>query len=84
MESNKGDWNSVGKSSKNRRYARLIKSGFTANCKRLRWQETCNGTPAPCVWKIVEKSVKEVAVENPLSRGGHTQVAAFGAFFKNR
>ena len=34
-----------------RRYARLIRSGFTANCKRLRWQETCNGTPAPCLWR---------------------------------
>ena len=28
--------------------------------------------------------MEKVAVENPLSRGGHTQVAAFGAFFKNR
>ena len=27
------------------------------------------------------KHVDGVAVENPLSRGGHTQVAAFGAFF---
>ena len=26
------------------------------------------------------KTVKRVAVENPLSRGGHTQVAGFGAF----
>ena len=26
----------------------------------------------------------EMVVENPLSRVGHTQVAAFGAFFKNR
>ena len=28
------------------------------------------------------KTVEGVAVENPLSRGGHTQVAAFGAFSK--
>ena len=27
------------------------------------------------------KTVKRVAVENPLSRGGHTQIAVFGAFF---
>ena len=26
------------------------------------------------------KTGKRVAVENPLSRGGHTQVAGFGAF----
>ena len=38
-----------------RRYARLIRSGFTANCKRLRWQETCNGTPAPCDLKVEKK-----------------------------
>ena len=33
--------------------------------------------------KVRGKSVKEVAVENPLSRGGHTQVAVVGAFSKN-
>ena len=38
-----------------RRYARLIRYGFTANCKRLRWQETCNGTPAPCDLKVEKK-----------------------------
>ena len=30
------------------------------------------------------KTVKRVAVENPLSRGGHTQVAVVGAFSKKR
>ena len=38
----------------------------------------------PACERLVEKRVKEVAVENPLSRGGHTQVAVFGAFFKKR
>ena len=32
------------------------------------------GAVAPCLRKVV--------VENPLSRGGHTQVAGFGAFFQ--
>ena len=42
---------------------------------------------APLHVKGGGKSVKEVAVENPLSnplsRGGHTQIAGFGAFSKN-
>ena len=42
--------------------------------------------PCPLHGKVGGKSVKEVAVENPLSRGGHThntQIAGFGAFAKN-
>ena len=36
-------------------------------------------SPSPCSCRIVR-----VVVKIPLSRVGHTQVAAFGAFFKNR
>ena len=39
------------------------------------WRSLC-----PLHVKGGGKSVKEVAEENPLSRGGHTQVAGFGAF----
>ena len=42
------------------------------------------GAAMPLHVKGGGKSVKEVAVENPLSRGGHTQVAVVGAFFKKR
>ena len=42
-----------------------------------------HGCRVPLHVKVRGKSVKEVAVENPLSRGGHTQVAVFGAFSKN-
>ena len=37
----------------------------------------------PLHGKVGGKTVKEMAVENPSSRGGHTQIAGFGAFAKN-
>ena len=48
-------------------------------CEELRWMEPHMSSPSPCSCRI-----ERVVVENPLSRVGHTQVAAFGAFFKNR
>ena len=47
--------------------------------EELRWMEPHVSSPSPCSCKI-----ERVVVENPLSRVGHTQIAAFGAFFKNR
>ena len=44
---------------------------------------TAEGITAPLPVESGGKTLKRVAVANPLSRGGHTQVAVFGAFSKN-
>ena len=57
-----------------RRYVFLI-----VQCGASLAEATTGDPSAPCSCKI-----ERVVVENPLSRVGHTQVAAFGAFFENR
>ena len=44
-------------------------------CEELRWMEPHTSSPSPCLIGVVEG--------NPLSRGGHTQVAGFGAFSRH-
>ena len=61
---------------------RDVSQCFPSRCLAL-LDQVSSEMPGPPAWKIGGKSVKEVAVENPLSRGGHTQIAVFGAFSKN-
>ena len=56
-----------------------VLADILGSCEELRWMEPHMSSPSPCPCKV-----ERVVVEDPLSRVGHTQVAAFGAFFKNR
>ena len=60
-------------------YVTVISRDILVNCMELRWRQPCSDSVAPCLCKV-----ERVVVKDPLSRVGHTQVAAFGAFFKNR
>ena len=42
-----------------------------------------HASTSPLRKRVGCKIAKEVAVENPLPRGGHTQIAGVGAFLKN-
>ena len=69
-----GKLDSVVKSSGSR-YTEVISFRFLGSCKELRWAELCKSSLPPCLIGVVEG--------NPLSRGGHTQVAGFGAFSRH-
>ena len=63
------------------RYVQRASSpNVTVSNHRLRWAVDGMRLTAP----LPVENGERVVVEDPLSRVGHTQVAAFGAFFKNR
>ena len=82
MESNKEKLESQHDQRLCRRYRKLAKFPFplfsTASLRVI--GEECH---TPLRVKVCGKLVKEVAVEDPLPRGGHTQIAGVGAFSKN-
>ena len=71
---------SLFKSSFGRYVTPASRSHFTISNHRLRWAVDGMRFTAP----LPRLGGNEVVVKSPLSRGGHTQIAGFGAFFKKR